>query len=464
MRGMLSFLEVTPIEKLEMLRRRSEVDAASVIPFPTQSLAVAPGFGAPELGATQTILRSPGRSADSAPEVGALEVGAPDLGALRSGAASVGAPEQSQIVVDSRVLDICGVTAGAPSSGAPKVGESVPAKLVAPSFGAPELQDVYVYRPNRPTLRPASTAQDGHTHGEQTLFATLWRLSRQSSHGTFRIISIGERTLATEVPMAYSTVQENLRSLAAKLAIEVRSNGPRQPKTYIVYPYDEILRRRRAAGLTHVLRRTSSVTLVRPDSDTLGAANVGAPSFSPGAATSGAPKLPAGAPSFDTSGAPNLGALIRNEEITQETSSSQQRWPLAVQALLAAMGHGDDDAVHLMAEAAIRNAPDATDEELAYFIRDEAPRVNRNKALDNPMGMLIRQVPRRFIGGSLRIVREEICRRKEAEAALQRERLLEARRILADPASCETEKQWAQMLLETEEGPNKTKSDENNHG
>jgi hypothetical protein len=430
MRGMLSFLEVSPGEKLEMLRRRSEVDATSVIPFPAPPSAAAPNIGAPELRGPEV-----GGAPPAAPKHGALEIGAPSFSAPKFNAPILDAPE----VMDGK---------------GPDVGKSMAPKLGAATFGAPELQDVYVYRPNRPTARPASTAQDGHTHGEQALFATLWRLARQSSQGTFRVISIGERTLASEVPMAYSTVQENLRSLAAKLAIEVRTNGPRQPKAYIVYPYEEILRRRRAAGLTHVIRRTSGVTLVRPDSVNSGAPNVGASSFSSGATSSGAPELPSGAPSFTTSGAPSLGALIKNEEITPGTSSPQE-WPLAVQALLAAMGHGDDDAIRLMAQAAIQNAPDATDEELAYFIRDEAPRVIRNRALDNPMGMLIRQVPRRFVGASLRIVREEIRRRKEAEAALERERLLEARRILADPASPENEKQWARMLLETEESPNK---------
>jgi hypothetical protein len=213
MKGMLSFLEVSPGEKLEMLRRRSEVDATSVIPFPAPPSAAAPNIGAPELRGLEVGGAPPATSKYSAPEVGAPSFGAPNFGALK-----LDAPE----VVDGK---------------GPDVGNSMAPKLGAATFGAPELQGVYVYRPNRPTARPATTAQDGHTHGEQALFATLWRLARQSSQGTFRVISIGERTLASEVPMAYSTVQENLRSLAAKLAIEVRTNGPRQPKAYIVYPY-----------------------------------------------------------------------------------------------------------------------------------------------------------------------------------------------------------------------------------
>lgn len=430
MRGMLSFLEISPAEKLEMLRKRAEVDETSVIPFPAPHSA--PKVGAPEV-LSEVETRSTakvGASISGAPELGAPEVAAPDS-----------SPEPAPVIRP------------APEAGAPKPD--------APEFGAPQLEDVYVYRPQRPVLHPAVTAQDGHTHGEQALFATLWRLARPSGPGNFRAISIGERTLAAEVPMAYSTVQENARSLAAKLAIEIRVNGARQPKTYIVYPYDEILRRRRAAGLTHVIRKTSGVLLVRPDAVKVGAPTSGAPSVNSGAASSVTPDFTSGAPGFGSSGAPDLGDRIKNKEINSGTTPSSGSWPLAVRALLDTMGHGDDDAIRRMAEGALENAPDATDEELAGFIREEAPRVQRNRALENPMGMLIRQVPRRFLGEALRIHREDVRRRKDMEAALQRERLAEALRILEDPGSCETDREWARQCIagQEEHGEGKTQAE-----
>jgi hypothetical protein len=58
------------------------------------------------------------------------------------------------------------------------------------------------------------------------------------------------------------------------MAIEVRNEGLNKPKTYLIFNYDEILRRRQAAGLTHVVRRTNGVLLVNANS---GAPNTGAP-------------------------------------------------------------------------------------------------------------------------------------------------------------------------------------------
>jgi len=260
MRGMLSFLEIAPAEKLEMLRRRSAVDAASApgdspAPLPSAPEVAAPAFGDP---------RSDGEVAlppACPPEPEPMSLGAPNYGAPQFAAPTFRAPK-------SDAPEICAPGIDAPEVAAPYLAAST---AEAPNSGAldssaPKVSDAYVYRPSRPALRLASTAHDGHTHGEQALLATLWRLAMPSTRGDYRLICIGERTLAGEVPMAYSTVQENLRSLAAKLAIEIRPNGPHQPKTYVIYSDDQILLRRRAAGLTHIIRRTSAVTLVNPAS------------------------------------------------------------------------------------------------------------------------------------------------------------------------------------------------------
>jgi hypothetical protein len=51
-------------------------------------------------------------------------------------------------------------------------------------------------------------------------------------------------------------------SLIRKLAIEVRSATLKNAlKTYVVFSYEEILRRRRAAGLTHYVKRTGLVPI-----------------------------------------------------------------------------------------------------------------------------------------------------------------------------------------------------------
>ena len=185
---------------------------------------------------------------------------------------SSGAPEVTAPTVGApkliTLINSDNISAPAPELGAPGLGAATlgAPEVTAPTLTAPELDGAHVYqRPPTAGLRQAITVQDGHTHGEHALFATLWRLARPvAGEGGVRAISIGERSLAAEVPMAYSTIQENLRSLVRKLAIEIRAAQPNKPKTYVAFSFEEILRRRRAAGLTHVLRRTSGVFLVTP--------------------------------------------------------------------------------------------------------------------------------------------------------------------------------------------------------
>jgi hypothetical protein len=136
---------------------------------------------------------------------------------------------------------------------------------------------------------------------------------------------------------------------------------------------------------------------------------------------------------------------------TTSYKTSSSPWPLAVKALLDSTGYGDDDAVRRMAEAAIEHAPDATDEEIAYFIQEEAPRVIRNKKLDNPLGMLIRQVPRRFLGEGFRLYRESVRQKEQAAEAARQETLAEAKRILESPDKYRPmDVNWAYEILARE--------------
>jgi hypothetical protein len=133
------------------------------------------------------------------------------------------------------------------------------------------------YNIRRYRARPTRTAQDGHTIGEQELYEALWKCSTQvATHA--RAITIGERTIARELfqtSRSYSSVQENLRSLAKKLALDILPGRPNAPKTYVIYSSEETLRRRREAGLTHCRKRASAVELISGDTMS-GAPTIGA--------------------------------------------------------------------------------------------------------------------------------------------------------------------------------------------
>jgi hypothetical protein len=96
--------------------------------------------------------------------------------------------------------------------------------------------------------------EDGHSLAEEAVYEAMYREGKPY-RGDSRILTIGLRTLAELSRMAYSNCKANVRSLVAKLALdELPGFSYTDGRTYIIYSRDEILRRRRAAGLTHVLR------------------------------------------------------------------------------------------------------------------------------------------------------------------------------------------------------------------
>jgi hypothetical protein len=347
----------------------------------------APILGAPLLGGLPIRSHEPAPQNDN-PDIMINEFGAPKVGAPILKVSADPSPETAE------VHDDAAMPADTPG---------------APTLSAPEFDlEPFAFRRARPLLREAVTAQDGHTHGEQALFATLWRLAKPIGKGTNRALNIGERTLAGEVPMAYSTAQENTRSLVRKLAIDVQCNAPNKPKTYFVYSYEEILKRRRAAGLTHILRRTSGVALVNPLAPT-----VGAPSF-------GAPISTSGAPSFKSSSAPNLTAHIRNSKEDLGTTASTAP-SVIVNAIINAFGFVDDQAILTIVRECRKRAPDATDDEIAEISSWQCRRISRLRNVDNPVGLLINQVPRCFEGEPF-----ARYRREKVEAAKRFEQQMES--------------------------------------
>jgi hypothetical protein len=75
-------------------------------------------------------------------------------------------------------------------------------------------------------------------------------------------IIIGLGSLAPQVPLSRSRCAAFLKSLERKLAIK---NGPiarkNRGREILVYDFEEILKRRRQPGLTHVVRKGRAVTL-----------------------------------------------------------------------------------------------------------------------------------------------------------------------------------------------------------
>jgi hypothetical protein len=389
----------------------------------------APVSSAPVLDAPGLLALTQTAPDQSAPDPGAPILSAPD---------SSGTPETSEKAVafksaapDSRALDSDALETDPPDSTAP----------------------YSLIRPKR--IREAATVQDGHSLAEQAVYDAMYRAGRPHQ-GDSRILTIGLRTLAEMSRMAYSNCKANVRSLIAKLAIDEHPGFSYiDGRTYTIYSFREILRRRKGAGLTHVLRTrgvafcdpVTGTPLLESDASVKGAGISGAPvSSAPGLTASlsihSAPAtVKSGAPLQPQSSAPATGALIGNRHWIRkaEEKSSSVPEPI-VTSLRRYISDVDDDAALDLWRRCLEEAPGATAAEVAYFIELKAGK----PGIRMPLGFLLTAVPKCFKGDSYRQFREEKTRGREE--ALSRDWRF-AEEVLRSPDADEEQREWAREVL-----------------
>ncbi|MBV8071607.1 MAG: hypothetical protein JO270_16980, partial [Acidobacteriaceae bacterium] len=104
----------------------------------------------------------------------------------------------------------------------------------------------------RSKAKPVVLAQDGQSRIETAIYDYLWAQGREVDTDT-REIRIGYRELANSIhPRIHrNRSRNNLESLRKKLAIDSvgREDANGTGRTYRVYGYKTILKRRREAGL-----------------------------------------------------------------------------------------------------------------------------------------------------------------------------------------------------------------------
>jgi hypothetical protein len=116
-------------------------------------------------------------------------------------------------------------------------------------------------------IREANTAADGHSRAEHDVYEALWREATPQFDGS-RLITIGMLALARLSGLSESNARINLRSLQRKLAVEEHSTFVCENslgRTWRVFSPEQILARRRAAGLIWYMKRTLAVVFVDPN-------------------------------------------------------------------------------------------------------------------------------------------------------------------------------------------------------
>jgi hypothetical protein len=385
---------------------------------------------------------------------GLLETGAPVMPAPDAAAPDRPAPVVAAPV--SPAPDIEALLGGPGDSVCPAPDAEAAIQSPAPILSAPlstaldwaaieSSAPVYTLH-RRLRIREAVTVQDGHSLAEQAVYDAMYRAGKPYQ-GDSRVLTIGLRTLAELSHLAYSNCKANVRSLAVKLAID---EGPgfsyTEGRTYVIYSFREILRRRKAAGLTHVVR-TRGVAFVDQATGRTLTGTSALDSDAPG--LSGPDSMPGaleptgtGAPGPGQSSALTAPAHIRNRHLMRnpEEASSSSLAPI-VTALRRYVEDVDDDAAADLWRRCTNGAPDAGMDEVVHFIHLKAGK----PGIRIPLGFLLTAVPKCFKGDSYRQYRAEQQRVKEASQT--RERLF-AEEILKSPEADEEQKQWAREVLQ----------------
>jgi hypothetical protein len=291
----------------------------------------------------------------------------------------------------------------------------------------------------------ATLVQHGHSPAEQILYQALWNHGSSLTDGS-RQITAGYRELGYMTNLNDKTIKYNLQSLQAKLAIQTlapENTFTRTGRTYKVFSYDQILRRRAEAGLVWV-RKTKGVEFVAvdrlsrpsiryattaPTSPTV----VGTPSVPqhhdpyPVAEESEPTVVPAAmeSPELDTTGTgvrgtTQIGSSVGNH-LGTTTPSTTTRFPIALSKALSRLFPGiDHDAVETLWNECRNRAPDCTLDEILYFFNQKLP-ISRNGRIQNPVGFLLATVPKCFEGETFNHFRQEQARLKEEQQRREEE-------------------------------------------
>ena len=318
-------------------------------------------------------------------------------------------------------------------------------------------------------IREMKLAQEAHTRAEQQVYEYLWQNARTLDEKS-RIITIGFGLMARMVRLSESNARINVRSLIAKLAIDEfgdynceRSVG----RTYRIFNYAEILKRRREAGLLWYMRRTLAVVFVNPTTGQpvdLGRRNnrttrsVPGPTLNTGSG-SGAHSISEPPPNLDGRPGINLEPLSTEEDCEKDFRQKASRSDALLLDALSQYGVADDDVLKRLRAQTRKICPDFTEEELIHFIHAKGHLIRiTDSGISSPIGFLLTSVPKCFAGESFQQFRriQKEAREREAAERAQREVEVENWRreqqaILDDPNAPEEDKRWARKMLSPDE-------------
>jgi hypothetical protein len=308
-------------------------------------------------------------------------------------------------------------------------------------------------------------AQNAHTASEHMVYTTMWKmLGTADDQNPTREGLLPIKAIAKKVSISVRNLRRILRSLEEKLAIEVTEYEDKQhsiPRRYRVWGFRPVMDRRRAAGYHFIYRNRNLITLARsqrtppdnlppaPTDNLSGPAPVKLPPSPTVNLTAGPPDKLSGAPPDNLTPRPpdKLSASLISTSNKQKRITSSTAIAMVATVLREELGVIDNPAAARIVTSCRHVAPDATDDEIADICRAQAQRYKLNRSIDNPVGMLIRQMPNSFQGEAFAGYRRAKHQAQHAEEHRREAEAAEWRKILNDPKEGEELKQIAREAL-----------------
>jgi hypothetical protein len=290
-------------------------------------------------------------------------------------------------------------------------------------------------------VRKCVRAQDGHSHIEQEVYATLWRYGKEDPNSVdSRLSNVGHTLISRESRVHERNVTLIVNRLIQKLAIEVAQHevsDKRIARTYRVFSYAEILRRRKLARLDWVVRgrgiefvdpATGEPLFPTPDRNKRTVTASAALATPDGVTASDSDRITAGVGDGFRSGEPGalspsptpgvrppLRGINTKESFKEEDSkstieaTSTSLFPCfdLVAKAMGQVAYADHNAVVQLVEDCSAIVPDVTAEEICEFIEEKSNIVAGSSTIKNPIGFLLATVPKCFVGESFLEHREQ---------------------------------------------------------
>jgi hypothetical protein len=301
-------------------------------------------------------------------------------------------------------------------------------------------------------IRHAARVQDGHSTGEQCLYAAMWQAGSPGAGGRSRLVTAGWDRLGMMANLHWTNARSAAFGLIGKLAIEVvapENSNTRTGRTYRVWGWVALLERRRAAGMEWYVK-TRGVEFVRPPAEHPAAQakwdahHAETPTVSEKGTVS--ETLTVGKTLADTVSEKLMDTVsdsltlsfnnLKEEESTLSSSCSEA----VAGAVRKLAPDADDEFVATLIDKCRAVTPDATAEEIAHFVRAKGEKALNGRRVSSLTGFLLTAVPKCLTGTLLEDYRAGKRQEKMREITAWRE-------IVTDPASPDELRQVARDEL-----------------